>query len=319
MATVLITGAQRPIGANLAVTLATAFDVVAVFEDGPAPRSGRNKGKSQPNSALRSLPGCQAVRVANAAETSDLIHGVEPQAVICCNSISHSAWSQSRIDPNRESVAICALAQAACRVEAHFTLVSSDAIFDRPQVFHAEDSPARSADAMWMQSLESAATEWGGLVLRTHPLAWGFGGESSFCEHMETSLANRTAFAVSPARYATPVLVDDFAEGWVRAYDAGLRGTLHLGGAERVSQLRLARMLANEMDESAALKKLIALTAPSGEPRETSLCSRAARKLLGWQPSSLADTVQEFVAQKTNGRWDALGRTASPLLQPQAA
>lgn len=307
MATLVITGAQRPVAANLAVVFSRVFDVVAICD------SAHDKPAR--------LAGCQLTDAADSTELADLIHGIGPQAVIHCNPLSEGSWTPADVDPNRDAATICAVAQAACHVQAHFTFVSTDAIFGPSRVFHKECCDSRSASAALVSSVEAAATEWGGLVLRTNALAWGTGrGEPSFADRLERALADRKPLAVSQSRYATPVLVDDLAEGWLRAYDMRLRGTLHIGGAERVSQLRFARSLANELDLSANLKALRSTSAASkNQKSETSLCSRQAQKLLGWQPAFLPDTVREFVQQKDNGRWEALGRSVPTSTTAKAA
>jgi dTDP-4-dehydrorhamnose reductase len=258
---------------------------------------------------------------------SDLILGISPDAVIHCDGLSEGAWAPLTIDASNDAARICSAAQAACRVEAHFTYISTDAIFDRPRFFHSESSCDQSADAPLIRSLESAALEWGGLVLRTHALAWesSVSGDSpSLSEQIQTSLTKQTALAINPARYATPVLVDELAEGWLRSYERKLRGVLHVAGAERVGQLRFAKLLAaelnnTELNDTTRLEDFFALPAESkSDRRETSLCSRQARDLLGWRPSYLADTIKAFAAQRT-GRWDAMGRPVDATRTARAA
>ncbi|MDA7978771.1 MAG: sugar nucleotide-binding protein [Pirellulales bacterium] len=312
MATLLITGAQRPVAANLAVVLSSAFDVVAVCDALPPRR--------QAKTTLPRLQGCQVTLAANAQDAADLIHGIGPQAVIHCGGLSASAWEATEFNANSDSAFICSAAQAACHVEAHFTLISTDAVFDRPHLFHKEGSRAESTDAPWIHSLESAALEWGGLVLRTHALAWSATPSATLSERLYESLHHRTALSVNPAAYATPVLVDDLAEGWLRAFDRQLRGVLHLAGSERVGQLRFVRSLATELDQAESLEELLAYpNFAATHHRETSLCSRRACDLVGWRPLLFGDALRQFASQCHDGRWDALGRTVKSTPTAQAA
>ncbi len=308
MATILITGAEHPVAANLAVVLARAFDVVAVEDR-------RASAQQAAKTLMGPLAGCQNSQSASTAELVDLIHGIGPDAVIHCGSLCGDAWSPMHFDADLESAEICSLAQATCHVDGHFSLISSDAIFDRPRLFHNEQSTSLSKQGLWMRGLESAALEWGGLVLRSHPLAWG-GGSNTFSWQFHNAVMEQRSIAINPACHATPVLVDEFAEGWVRAFDRRLRGLLHLGGMERVGQLGFARRLALSLNEPVTLEHLFELSYDHPQQKETSLCSRQARDLLGWHPSTLGDTISEFAGQRHSSRWEALGLT---MVQPVSA
>lgn len=318
MATLVVTGAQRPVAANLAVVLSSAFDVIAVSD--PAHHS------ANPAQGHLQLQNCQVVQTTNAAQLSHVIRDLAPDAVLHCGVLSEGAWRPLRMDPNTDSAVICAAAQAACHVEAHFTMLSTDAIFDRPSIFHAESSAAQSRLAPMIRSLETAALEWGGLVVRTHALAWGTGhGSSTLGDDLYSTVSGGGRLGILPGHYATPVLADELAGGWLRAFERRLRGVLHLGGTERVSQLRFARRLAAQIGADRGSDELFLLptgvTSTPNKPLhgETSLCSRQARDLLGWRPAFLADTIGALAAQRHTGRWEALGRPSDVAVPARAA
>ena len=122
MKTLLIVGVETVVGANLA---ACWSETARVFGLSAGPEI--------------EIAGCQTAvcERASADSVRRWIQQVHPQQVIYCGAAARSAWEGSA--KTSEDGAAETWATAAAQNGIHFTLISSDAIFTGPWMFHDED------------------------------------------------------------------------------------------------------------------------------------------------------------------------------------
>jgi len=324
---VLVLGVDGFLGANLALALADRYAVRALCRSHPTALEGRSIGRFVPEGELA----LQA-----------LVRHESPSWIIYCGPLSAGSWDAPAEIPDAETeVRFCVrLAAVAARYGARLAVLSTDAVFSGPRIFHDESSVSTASHplALAARRFERTVTEAGGLVVRTHAYGWGaIESEPSFAEQVWQALSEGTACQLDPHRYATPILATDLAELLDRAYRRRLQGLYHFAGAERVSQHRFATELA-----AAFGLKGCHFRTPEDRPKnvfplaqrtphdpreavprsgrdedsalsETSLATRRACADLGCRMPSLREGLERFAAQARNGwrhRFGVLSRAA---------
>ncbi len=151
------------------------------------------------------------------------------------------------IDTQQEVAQAQALATAAERASCPLAVVTSDAVFSGPRMFHCEISPtsANHAAAEAVKTLERSLSQSTALIVRAHTYGWSpIGAEAGFAESVWTNLTTGQGCPVDAQNYATPILAGDLGKLLVKALELNLRGIYHLTGAERASQYRFAAEMA---------------------------------------------------------------------------
>jgi dTDP-4-dehydrorhamnose reductase len=259
-----------------------------------------------------------------------LIGDLKPQWIIHCPSICASSWDECRngAEEDHERTARL-LAEAAREVEARLTVLSTDAVFSGPRMFHEERSPAVGAtsQAESARRMEAALEGTQAFVVRTH--AYGFSpvlGRACFAEKAHQALESSTAFAADGLRHATPILASDLAELLARAYDHRLEGLYHISGAERTSPFRFVRELAaacglracGETLRPAGCEATHDMVPHDGCAGETSMNSRRARRVLEIPMPLLREGLGRFAQQASSGWRDRLESGAVRALRRAA-
>jgi dTDP-4-dehydrorhamnose reductase len=286
----LITGVDELVGANLAVCLADRFDVVAL-----------------PRRRFASPAGCRTVacRFDRPADIAAVVRRHMPQWIIHCGPWSSSSWDPpaAPIDASAEAALCVALADAAQDVNARLTVLSTDAVFAGPWIFHDEQASPASDDprSSAARCVESALRDTDALVVRTHAYGWSPpGAEPSWVEVLWHRLAEGGPLPLDPEPHATPILVSDLAELLDEAYRRRLTGLYHIAGSERVSMSRFAGQLALAFRLPPVPKAQLA-----SDPRpilpETSLDTRRARADLSCPMPMLAPGLDRFARQLQTG------------------
>jgi dTDP-4-dehydrorhamnose reductase len=303
----LVIGVDGLVGANLALALADRCEVMGLFHTQPV-----------------RLPGCHTAAwdPADPEPSIARIRRQRPQWIVYGGPLASSGWDVPEPCPDGEGLArICRLLAGACaELGSRLTVVSSDAVFAGPRLFHDEGSTAtgRGPFAEAIRQAEKALQGSGSLVVRTHAYGWSPAGtRPGFAERVWQSLIEGRPVPFDPHRHATPILAGHLAEFLWLAYRRGLEGTYHVAGAERASAHRFAAELA------------AAFGLKSGEPssaedslegaggdylHETSLGTRKARRELGPMPM-LREGLQQFAAQAANGH---RARLQCPVVQAAA-
>ena len=292
--TLLVTGVEGLVGANLALSLADRFEVLGLFESYPV-----------------ALPGCATLcwTPADSADWIDLIHRERPDWIVHCGPLACGSWDvpESCPDGEQEARTCTLLAEVSQEVGSRLTVISTDAVFAGPRLFHDERAAATSRQplAQAARQAEGALEATGAMVVRTHPYGWSPAGTPpGFAERVWEALIEGRSTRFDPDRHATPILATCLAELLWLAYRRGLQGRYHVAGAERVSAYRFAVELAAAFGLRSG--DTLADEAPldldhSGHLGETSLSTRRARRELGRPMPMLREGLDRFAEQAADG------------------
>lgn len=231
MKKILITNADRVVGANLAVVLAGDYRVVAV------------------GSTEVTIGGCgdATVELTDALAVRRLIAAESPQVIIHCSPSAAGCWGEAVQSPAEERC-VQNLVSAAEAVDARLVLVTGDQIFRGPWLFHTEDSDCIAETESARQALTCEEMVLGlgeGLVLRTRVVGWSPTGNGEL-EAMLADLENGRPFGFG--HHATPTGATRFAEIVAECLSHELTGVFNVGGAERCSAFGFASALARHFD-----------------------------------------------------------------------
>jgi len=289
-----VTGVEGLVGANLALSLADRFEVLGLF-------AGHRIA----------LPGCatRSWTPADSAEWIDRIHRERPDWIVHCGPLACGSWDvpESCPDGDEEARTSTLLAEVARQVGSRLTVISTDAVFAGPRLFHAERAAATSRRplARAAQQAERALEATGALVVRTHPYGWSPAGTPpGFAERVWEALVEGRTVHFDPDRHATPILATCLAELLWLAYRRGLKGRYHVAGAERASAYRFAVELAGAFGLTSG--DTLADEAPldlagSDHLRETSLSTRRAQRELRRPMPMLREGLDLFAEQAADG------------------
>jgi dTDP-4-dehydrorhamnose reductase len=309
----LIHGIDTLVGANFALALRDRYEIVglAATDDWQ-------------------LAGCQTLGCDTGSheQVADHVLAIAPQAIVSCGPLARGSWdlaADARIDAEREVELARALARAAEQTRAHLTVLSTDAQFAGPRMFHSESSPATAASpaAGAARALAGAMARTETLFIRSHVYGWSpAGSQPCFAQRVWEQLSAGGCSAVDARRYATPILASDLAELYHKALETRLTGAYHITGAERTNQYRFAAEVAVAFGLTG---RQVNLVAPEVACRayvdETSLNTRAVRRALETPLPMLREGLLRWATEALLGRRDELdaGRRSTALAQAAAA
>jgi dTDP-4-dehydrorhamnose reductase len=296
----LVVGVEQVAGANLALALSQSFSVL---------------GLSHQQSVT--IAGCHtaACNLDDYEHLAWQIHQYWPQWTILCGALSRSSWDGVSDRIASDAALAAAVASAAGEIESRVTIISTDAVFSAPKIFHDESSPITNSPlAEAALALEKSLEGTRALVVRTNAYGWSCcDGQVSFaerlCESWQQQPGNAllgddeiSKFQPSPHVCATPILATDLAPLLQKSYELGLHGVLHIAGAERASQRRFAMELAAALglrmnSQAASLTRIDAAC----HPVETSLISLRAQNALELPLPMLREGLTRFAAQHDDG------------------
>jgi dTDP-4-dehydrorhamnose reductase len=304
---ILVAGIDTVVGSNIAATLSQEYNVVGLSFSAPI-----------------SIEGCETSVCARQDQESirKWIGSVRPQVTVHCPISDCTGWQKAKPSrPPNDVEPFFAWARAAQEVDSQFTLVSTDAVFSGPWMFHKEESRCHceSGEARAIRAAESAAREAHPRTLLVRTCAYGWRPESSGLGTIEDTVAKLEEHAAGPfdsQHYATPILASDLAEILHRAWEAQLAGVYHIGGAERVSPLRFAERLAERFGLPAPtpVRAVALVERPKGFAQgETSLHATKIRKALGVAVPMLDEGLARLYEQTGDGYCDRLSARVSVL------
>jgi dTDP-4-dehydrorhamnose reductase len=290
----LIVGIDMVVGANLATHLADKFHVIGIS-----------------SSEEISIEGCETTMLplADAPATRQAVAVHRPDHVVLCQAAGDSSWhgadaSDFRAAANATLHWIEAIRTAGKRL----TLLSSDAVFTGPWMFHTEscDSFCQAAEAQTLRALEDAALKnsANSLVVRTHAYGWSPRLDGGWIDGLLAALEGDQSPIFDCVAHATPILATDLADVLVAAWNAGMSGLYHVAGAERTSPHRFACALAGVFDLAPpqAISLSPTATPPAGFARgEASLHTRSIRKALGIGLPMVVEGLERLRAQHDEG------------------
>jgi dTDP-4-dehydrorhamnose reductase len=298
----LVAGIDTIVGANLAAWLAHRYQVI-----------GLSWGEAI------SIAGCEtAVCNPDSLEAArNWVASERPQWTIHCGTPAESVWNiPSPPLPRPEAVPVTgAWARAAHELGSEFCLISSDAIFTGPWMFHRENGTCfcDSTPSRILRLLESEvlAANPDALVTRTNVFGWSPAAAApGLVDTIVNVLEDGRALALDCMRHATPILATDFAEVLDRAFQQKLRGIHHLAGAERINPFRFACLLADQF--GLPMSNLSAIETPFEKQREygageTSLQTRRIRRALETPLPLVREGLARLYDQHASGYRDRFG------------
>ena len=290
---VLIAGIETVVGGNLAAGLASRALVTGMSLGEPVHIAGIN---------------IEARVASNSDAIRQMIDRVRPDRVILCGNAARSGWENNVLPGAGDLLQVTAWSEAARQSGAQLTLISSDAIFTGPWMFHAENSQSLcpSTPAQTLRDIEASVQVEcpDALIVRTHAFGWQPGEKSGWVESLLTKLERGFDTELDCTRYASPILASDLTEIIAKAWTTGLSGIYHVTGAERVNPVQFASRLAQQfhlpIPLSLASESLIGR--PSGFGcGETSLQTRKIRRALGTSMPMLNEGIQRLFQQHADG------------------
>lgn len=298
MERLLVTGLDYPLGANLALTLSDRCAVLGVT------------GQREP----LALPSVQTAYCSSGdcSSLDAILDDWRPRWILHCGALSLSAWDSEPTASQTEAELRVAthLGRRACEIGAALTVISSDAVFAGPRMFHDEKMSATGDGILAgkARAMERALSASQALIVRTHAYGWSPRPENAgFAERAYQMLREGTMPAADGRSYATPIAATDLAALLWRGHELRLTGLYHIAGAERASRWSFVRELAASMGLSLPrLSETLSVTdhAPCWE--ETSLNCQRARRALEMGAPLLREGIAHFVAQSVNGWRDQL-------------
>jgi dTDP-4-dehydrorhamnose reductase len=310
----LVAGIDTIVGGNLAAWLAQRYQVV-----------GLSWGESL------AIAGCETATceplATDAART--WIASERPQWIVYCGPGARSSWDlPAPAMPQPECARIAGTwARAAQEFGSEFTVISSDAVFTGPWMFHRENSTSfcASSPARVLQLIEKEVCDINPdtLLIRTNVFGWSPSSRApGLVETVLHGAQEGQPVALDCMRYASPILATDLADVLDRAYYQKLRGLHHLAGGERINPFRFACLLADQFGYSMSSLEAVETTFESrrGEfgAGETSLQSRRIRRALEVSLPMIRDGLSRLYEQHVSGYRDRFG-AVEPALAGQVA
>jgi dTDP-4-dehydrorhamnose reductase len=295
VARVVVAGIDGITGANLAAWLGEHHQVCGFSFSRPI-----------------AIEGCET-RVCP-TDDPDAVHSAvqdaRPEWLIYCGPAAESAWCGAAMPPEFQAIQWARpWARAAAQFNCALTAISSDAVFTGPWMFHQEDgnchceSPA--ARAVLAVEQEIAAAHQNALIVRTNTFGWSpLRHSAGFVGNMLKAAETQIPMELDCTRHATPILATDLAGVLNAAFEGGLRGLYHAGGAERVNPYRFGALVTDEFACDFVANPISSLHADRRDTfggGESSLQSRAIREALGIALPLLRDGLKRMHAQQDDG------------------
>jgi dTDP-4-dehydrorhamnose reductase len=294
----IVTGVEGTLGGNLALALSERFSVLGLYHRRAIWLDGCRTAPWRPDDK----PDWQAT-----------IRREAPCWIVHCGPLARSSWDASPEIPDgsREGRFWAALARLAGSLEARLTVLTTDAVFAGPRMFHIEDSPAAGRRPLGRAAVEAERylkESLHVLLVRTHAYGWSPpGDEAGLVERVWSSLVHGGREPLEVDRHATPILAADLAELLVCAYRRRLTGLCHVAGAERTTPRQFARQLARAFGIAGDFP-----AADAGSLDETTLATERARQGLDHPMPMFREGIGRLVQQARTGYRRRL-RTSGPL------
>jgi dTDP-4-dehydrorhamnose reductase len=306
--TVLIAGVESIVGANLAAGLADRCRVVGLSTSEPI-----------------GIEGCETSICSGTKldATYEWVASTSPDRIVYCGPAAHSAWEPNAAKRIRTGLDRAARNWALAAEEngCGLTMISSDAVFTGPWMFHEEDSqcqcPTDTAAAIRATEREVCRLCPSTLVVRTNVFGWSpLGSQRGWIERIIAQLETNTAGPFDCLRYATPLHATHLVEILEKAWAEEINGIYHVAGSERVNPARFFGQIADEFDLPLLRTPSVGSVEerPAGFGRgETSMQTRAVRKALCVAMPTLAEGIAQLREEAENGHRDRLTTPVLPL------
>lgn len=303
----VIAGVDSVLGANLAATLSSRFNVVGLSFHSEV-----------------TIDGCETAPCdADDPQTiAGWVESEQPQWLVYCGPAAESTWNGRSNLPGEFQALQWARpwARAAAERDCAFTVISSDAVFTGPWMFHDEDATSfcQSRAAQTIRTIERELAEIypRTLIARTNVFGWSpLPQLPNFVDRIVSGITTQ-GDRLDCVRHATPILATDLAEVLSLAYAAGLEGLYHMGGAERISPYRFGALLSTAFEcVCPAPEQTTALVDRRNEfgAGETSLQSRRLRNALGISLPLIHEGIAKLQEQVRDGLLERIGADRSSI------
>lgn len=232
-----------------------------------------------------------------------------PDLVVLCSAAARSTWSfgtEEGFDPSTLE-AVTQWSQAVARTKAKLIVISSDAVFHGPWMFHEETCTGicHSQEAVAIRRMESQVQQHcpSALVVRTNVFGWSPCPQGGWLEALIEQISDATPIGAPAANYATPIEASLLAEILIKAWDRGLEGVYHVGGSERVNFAHFAHRLAQEFQLPRPMFHSLRSDElnPAFGQGETSLSSGKIRRAIATPLPMLAECLKRLHEQSEEG------------------
>ncbi|MEZ6065964.1 MAG: sugar nucleotide-binding protein [Planctomycetaceae bacterium] len=308
MDSILIVGVETVVGGNVAAYLSAGS------------RARKVTGLCRAEHVR--IDGCSTYHtdVRRCEEAVRWINDSKATQIVFCGAASHSSWESATVQIDESLIESTRVwAEAAQQSGCPITIISSDAVFSGPQMFHDEDSSSHcgSMQANCIRQAETAASEAcpQALIVRTNAYGWSPRGEQGWIERQLAGLRKNRLADADYIRHGTPILATDLAGVLMRVWSEGLSGTFHIAGAERVSPLKFVQRLGDSfqlpwlsLERGGSLNEC-----PTGfASGECSLQTKRIRKAICLAMPMISEGLARLAEQDSTGfRNRLLGREAN--------
>ena len=300
MQRVLVVGIETIVGGNLAKSLSQHHQVVGLSATKNIQIAGCHIHEADPQTP-------------EAVHRELVMHS--PDLVIVCGPAAETIWSSPVIETARLE-AVGHWARETAKTNARLIVISSDAVFHGPWMFHEEDctgvcqSPAaiaiRKMEAQVARACPSA------LIVRTNAFGWSPRPGGGWLETLIEQISKESPLRVPAANYATPIEGSQLAGILLKLWHRGLEGVYHAGGSERVNFVHFAHRLAQEL--GLPRPRFLKVESPEAShvfgQGETSLSSAKVRRAVGAPLPMLSESLKSLREQSETGERDLLGTDA---------
>ena len=289
--TVLITGACGLLGAHLMAGLSRQYDVVGVDRNpwwGDAPLEVLTGDLKEPD-FLQQTVGSVAPDI--------LIHCAALTNVDACEQEPERAFA-SNVLLTRYLVRA---APAACLV----VYISTDGVFKGDVPLASEQDPPCPLTVYGRSKVQgewevAQATE-NHLIVRTNFYGWSSGRKTTFGEWLYGALESQQPITLFTDFFFTPIYVVDFVERLTCLLDGAHRGTIHVGGRDRLSKHAFGRLMAQVGQFSTTQIRegsIDQIPSLALRPKDMSLNSRRFVQLIGLEVPDSLSGLERFIADR---------------------
>ncbi|MEM2897416.1 MAG: dTDP-4-dehydrorhamnose reductase [Candidatus Bathyarchaeia archaeon] len=195
------------------------------------------------------------------------------------------------------------MAEAAKKINAYLTFISTDYVFDGLKGFYKEDDEPcpmnfyGCSKLLGEKAVEEIAKEY--LIARASVIygAKPASGKTNFALWLINALRGGQEVKVLTDQYVSPTLNTNLAEMLLEACERRLTGIYHLAGADRVSRYEFAIKFAETLGMNKGLIKKAEMSEISWvakRPKDSSLNVSKAEKAFKIKPMKLHEALKEL-------------------------
>lgn len=250
------------------------------------------------------IPGINIIKtdLKNIWELKKLFKKIKPDGLIHTAAISNANYCQENRKETKEiNVKVSLILAKLCsEFQIPFAFTSTDLVFDGLNPPYNEESPVSPVSIYGEQKTlaeEGIKKIYPDAAICRMPLMFGYAGPvaQSFIQPMIKTLKEGKDLTLFTDEYRTPASGDSAAEGLEMALKK-IKGTIHLGGKEKISRYDFGVLLQDILkigDGKIIPRKQREVQFPAPRPPDVSLDSGKAF-ILGYRPLSLREELEKI-------------------------